>query len=475
MKNSKRKTRSLIRLISVLCFLVAMSACVIGVMTYRNMTRRIFQNLVHVELTDFIENTRYSLHFGKDIETFFRMNEILTEQTEDIGDVEGLYVVKEDGQVLYATDGRELSGRVRKLLDSNFVEGNQFYVGMRLSEDGSTRLIARCSSKDIRLRQSTYLFRFLLECLVGFILLEILIILLARIFAGHRHLVRIMLGILALWIVTISTVVGIRVGRNYQTSLEEMGSLIQSSITEDINRVKALGIKEESVLPYDTYYRKDFDIYASMTPAKEVGGDFYDFFLIDSDHLALVMADVSGKGVPAALFMVNTRTLIKNCALAVASPDEILASVNNQLCENNDAMLFVTAWVGILTLSTGVLATADAGHEYPAIWRNGSEGFELVKAKHYAPLATMEGNEYEEFPLTLEKGDVLFLYTDGVTDARNDTKEKYGTDRMIAAISAHASGSPQDTIRGAREDIASFIGENEQFDDITMMCVKYYG
>lgn len=221
--------------------------------------------------------------------------------------------------------------------------------------------------------------------------------------------------------------------------------------------------------------RKDFDIYASMTPAKEVGGDFYDFFLIDGDHLGLVIADVSGKGVPAALFMVITMTLIRNHALSGEKPADILKGVNVQLCENNKEMLFVTAWVGILTLSTGELSMADAGHEYPAIRHEGSGVFELIKTEHYAPLGTMEDNEYVQVDLKLEKGDTMFLYTDGVPDARNASREKFGMERMLASINSHSDQKPREMLAAVREDMDSFIGQCEQFDDITMMCIEYAG
>ena len=162
--------------------------------------------------------------------------------------------------------------------------------------------------------------------------------------------------------------------------------------------------------------RPEFDIYASMTPAKEVGGDFYDFFLVDNDRLAIVIADVSGKGVPAALFMVIAKTLLKNAVQMGLSPKEALEKVNNQLCENNEAEMFVTAWLGVYEISTGKLTAANAGHEYPAIRREGGQ-FELFQDPHGFVLAGMEGTRYQEYELEIGVGDTLFLYTDGVAEA----------------------------------------------------------
>ena len=217
--------------------------------------------------------------------------------------------------------------------------------------------------------------------------------------------------------------------------------------------------------------RGEFDVYASMTPAKEVGGDFYDFFLVDEDHLALVIADVSGKGVPAALFMVIAKTLLKNRAQMGAPPGEILETVNNQLCENNDAEMFVTVWLGVYEISTGRVVAANAGHEYPAIRRRGG-GFELFKDKHGFVLAGMEDMRYREYEFTLEPGDELFVYTDGVTEATDEAGALYGTGRMLAALDACASDTPEALLRGVKEDIDAFAGGAPQFDDITMLCLK---
>lgn len=220
--------------------------------------------------------------------------------------------------------------------------------------------------------------------------------------------------------------------------------------------------------------RREFDLYASMTPAKEVGGDFYDFFLIDDDHLGLVMADVSGKGVPAALFMVIAKTLIKNRALLGESPAEILNHVNAQLCEGNEAQLFVTVWLAVIEISTGKGVAANAGHEHPAI-RRADGKFELAVYRHSPAVAMFDSVCFREHPFALQKGDSLFVYTDGVPEATDSQNQMFGTDRMLAALNRDPFASADALLHRVREDINAFVGDAPQFDDITMMCFRYFG
>lgn len=220
--------------------------------------------------------------------------------------------------------------------------------------------------------------------------------------------------------------------------------------------------------------RKEFDLYATMTPAKEVGGDFYDFFLVDDDHLALVMADVSGKGVPAALFMVIAKTLIKNRAQMGGGPANILMDVNDQLCEGNEAELFVTVWLGILEISTGKGMAANAGHEHPVIRRLGGE-WELVKYRHSPAVATMEGIRFREHEFELHPGDSLFVYTDGVPEATDGADTLFGTGRMLSALNRKADAAPDELLKNVKEDIDAFVGEAQQFDDITMLSFTFFG
>ena len=220
--------------------------------------------------------------------------------------------------------------------------------------------------------------------------------------------------------------------------------------------------------------RPEFDIYASMTPAKEVGGDFYDFFLIDDDHIALVMADVSGKGVPAALFMMVARVLIKSHLQSGESPEKALENVNDLLCEGNEVELFVTVWAAVLQISTGKGVAANAGHEHPILRRAGGE-YELVTYRHSPAIATLEGIAFNEHSFELHPGDSLFVYTDGVTEATNARNELFGTSRTLAALNRDSSADPETALANVKAGIDEFVAGAEQFDDITMLCFKYNG
>ena len=234
---------------------------------------------------------------------------------------------------------------------------------------------------------------------------------------------------------------------------------------------------QESMLP--TIFpafpdRPEFDIYAKMDPAREVGGDFYDFFLIDDDHLCMVMADVSGKGVPAALFMMASKILINNLAMVGKSPAEILMAANNAICSNNRLEMFVTVWLGILEISTGKVTASNAGHEYPALkHRNGK--YELVRDKHGLVIGGMPGVRYKEYELDLEPGSTLFLYTDGVPEATDAENNFFGTERMLDALNVEPDGQPEKVLSNVRAAVDDFVKDAEQFDDLTMLCMEYKG
>ncbi len=220
--------------------------------------------------------------------------------------------------------------------------------------------------------------------------------------------------------------------------------------------------------------RKEFDIYASMNPAKEVGGDFYDFFLIDDDHLCLVIADVSGKGVPAALFMMASKILFANYAKMGKSPSEILEAANNAICNNNPENMFVTVWLGILEISTGKLRASNAGHEYPALMEPDGK-FEIYKDKHGFVIGGMEGINYKEYEVDLKKGSKLFVYTDGVVEATNVGKELFGNERMLDALNEKSVESPESILENIKKSVDIFVEDEEQFDDLTMLCLEYKG
>lgn len=220
--------------------------------------------------------------------------------------------------------------------------------------------------------------------------------------------------------------------------------------------------------------RPEFDIYASMDPAKEVGGDFYDYFLIDEDHLCIVIADVSGKGVPAALFMMASKIILQSTAMLGWSPAEILQKTNAAICSNNEAEMFVTVWLGILEITTGKLTAANAGHEFPAI-RFPGKPFELFKDKHGFVIGGMESVKYRPYEIQLEPGSKLFIYTDGVPEATSAEKELYGTNRMIEALNQDPDAAPEQVLKNVRASVDGFVKDAEQFDDLTMLCVEYKG
>ena len=220
--------------------------------------------------------------------------------------------------------------------------------------------------------------------------------------------------------------------------------------------------------------RSEFALYAEMDPAKEVGGDFYDFFLIDDDHLCLVMADVSGKGIPAALFMMASKIILQSCAMLGNSAAEILTRTNEAVCSNNPEEMFITVWLGILEISTGKLTTANAGHEYPVLKR--ADGtFELLKGKHGLVIGAMDGVRYKDYELQLDPGDKLFVYTDGVPEATNAEKALFGIERMLAALNEDADAAPEQLLRNVRGAVDGFVKDAEQFDDLTMLCLEYRG
>ena len=220
--------------------------------------------------------------------------------------------------------------------------------------------------------------------------------------------------------------------------------------------------------------RTEFDIYASMDPAKEVGGDFYDFFLVDDDHLCLVMADVSGKGVPAALFMMASKIILANYAKMGKTPSEILTAANATICSSNREDMFVTVWLGILEIPTGRLTAANAGHEYPVLMQPDGK-FELYKDKHGFVIGGMAGLKYKEYTIDMKPGSKLFLYTDGVPEATDSEKQLFGNERMVAALNEKPDGSPQEILKTVRNSVDAFVKDAEQFDDLTMLCLEYKG
>ena len=221
--------------------------------------------------------------------------------------------------------------------------------------------------------------------------------------------------------------------------------------------------------------RTEFDVYASMRPAREVGGDFYDYFLTDEDHLVLVIADVSGKGIPGALFMMAAKIMILDLAMSgEQSPAGILRTVNERVCWKNPAEMFVTVWLGILDIPSGRLTCCNAGHEFPAVRRAGGR-YELFRDTHCFVVGGMEGTRYRDYELDLMPGDSLYLYTDGVTEAHDKAGALFGTERMIGALNTDPGAGAEELLAGMDRELEKFSQDAEQFDDITQMYFKYCG
>jgi energy-coupling factor transport system substrate-specific component len=280
--------------------------------------------------------------------------------------------------------------------------------------------------------------------------------------------------ILAGLIVLMSGVVCARI--IFNKKIEKMQKKHKEEVEKErlVTELKTANKIQADMLPRVFPDRSEFDLYATMDPAKEVGGDFYDFFMTDENHLAMVMADVSGKGIPAAMFMVVAKTLIKNRALMGGGPGEILSYVNNQLCENNEEELFVTVWMAIIDIRTGRGLAANAGHEHPAIRRKDGK-YELSIYKHSPAVATFPDLPFREHTFEMHPGDSLFVYTDGVAEANNSTNELYGPERMLSALNRSPQAAPAELLQTVRAEIDAFVGEADQFDDITMMGFCYHG
>ncbi len=231
---------------------------------------------------------------------------------------------------------------------------------------------------------------------------------------------------------------------------------------------------QENMLIKDFPDDPRFRLYASMTPAKEVGGDFYDFFLAGEDILAMVMADVSGKGVPAALFMMMAKTMIQSQIVARRDAKAVLEAVNNLIWSNNREKMFVTVWVGILDINTGVITASNAGHEYPVL-KEPDGAFEIIRDKHGFVIGGKKNMKYTDYEIQMKPGSKLFVYTDGVPEAMNSNRELFGMERTVAALNTAADSSPEELLKNVEREVRTFVGSAEQFDDLTMLCIEYKG
>ena len=231
---------------------------------------------------------------------------------------------------------------------------------------------------------------------------------------------------------------------------------------------------QQNAIPHDYPAfpeRTDFNIFGSMTPALGIGGDFYNYKLIDDDHLAMWIGDVSGKGIPAALFMMSVNSMITGAVHSGGTPAEMLMQVNNHICDNNEAEMFVTVWLGILELSTGKLIHVNAGHEDPVLYQNGK--FELLTDKHCFIIGGRKGITYRNLELTLTPGDKFFIYTDGVPEATNGEGKMFRIERALEALDKVKEGSPEEVLKFMKKSVDEFVGDALQFDDLTMLCIEY--
>ena len=267
----------------------------------------------------------------------------------------------------------------------------------------------------------------------------------------------------------------------FETDLTE-ATAERERISTELNMAAAI---QTQVLPGEFPAfpdRREFTVFASMTPAKEVGGDFYDFFMVDRDHLALIIGDVSGKGIPAALFMMTSRTMLRDAAMSGADPAAVLSRVNAQLCENNQECMFVTVWLGILEISTGKLTCADAGHEPMLLQQDGA--WELLpKDGAAAALGVFEPEfiepdtpfAYRNRELTLRPGDGVFLYTDGVNEAMTEAGKQFGYERLRTAVETSPSCAPEELLPHVHRAVNEYVCGAPQYDDITMLALRFFG
>ncbi len=247
--------------------------------------------------------------------------------------------------------------------------------------------------------------------------------------------------------------------------------VIEKSVME--SELQVAGVIQHSLLPdlSGTYPgREEFDVKGLIEPAKTVGGDFYDVFFVDSNHIAFTIADVSGKGIPAALFMAASKMILQNCVRDIPSFHEAVATANNVICNRNDAEMFITAWIGILEISSGEMHFISAGHNPPVVVNK--DGAQILKVKSSFILGGMENVEYAEHSITLKKGDVLLLYTDGIVEAENSKKELYGEDRMLECLKDARYLEAGAVMEKLKKSVEEFVNGHTQHDDITMLCIK---
>lgn len=401
----------------------------------------------------------------------------------------GFVLIAKDGKIISATN-RESIGKTLEQVGLSAVENGYFHATVEnvpslvvFEKSSDYTLIGVYPEKELYAHRNNILFWSLLFYVVLYVVVFVMIsVLLERIvIRGIKHTNGVLEKITA---GDLNERVDIRTSEEFISLSDGINATVtalKQAIADAAARIdKELEFAREiqkSSLPstFPPYPEtNDFDVYALMRPAKEVGGDFYDFFLLGAEntHLGVVIADVSGKGIPAALFMMSAKTLIKNYAEAGLSPDEIFTHANKELCENNEAGMFVTAFMGILEIATGRFVYVNAGHNPPYLKRvNGN--FEQMKLKPGFMLGGLDSIRYEQNETVLNAGDALFLYTDGVTEAKDVHENLFGDARLLKVLNEHKTERFDDLVRSVDLSVREFSYKAEQADDVTMLCLAY--
>ena len=398
-------------------------------------------------------------------------------------------LIRSDGKIISGThEGISLATNDKKLMEemgpNEVYRGNYFgfesFCRYETWEDGHT-LMVTLPVKEVYADRDAQTYESVFAAIILFAVVYVLISMLVQgIVVNNLELVNESLGRITQG--NLNEVVSVRNSSEFASLSDDINQTVtvlkgyieaaEKRFEQELEFARTI---QASVLPTNyTFPRNDFEIYATMDPAKEVGGDFYDFFFVDQHRMALVIADVSGKGIPAALFMMRAKTAIRGFAESGLTTAEILERANETLCEGNEAEMFVTVWLGIIDLTNGKMTCANAGHEYPVLMPAGGD-YNYVKDKHGVPLAVMEGRKYHEYELQLNPGDRLFVYTDGIPEAIDQDLVQYGSERLVNVLNTLKDATIADTLPAVRKNIADFVGEADQFDDITMLGFVYYG
>ena len=433
------------------------------------------------ELQDIEERMKRAGQEMPDISVSLSNFHVGTNGTFDVIRQDGKIVAGEHEGISMATDNEKLMEEKKpgELYRANYF-GYDSFCRYEVWKDG-LKLMTTLPSKEVYADRDAQTYESVFAAIILFAVIYVLISMLVQgIVVNNLDLVNESLGRITRG--NLNEVVSVRNSSEFASLSDDINQTVtvlkgyieaaEKRFEQELEFARTI---QESALPKNfTFPRKDFEIFASMDPAKEVGGDFYDFFFIDQNRLVMVIADVSGKGIPAALFMMRAKTAIRGLAESGNTPSMILGRANETLCEGNEAEMFVTVWLGIIDLTTGKMQCANAGHEYPVLMRADGE-YAYIKDKHDLALAVMEGRRYREYELQMNPGDRLFVYTDGIPEAINSAMEQYGTTRLVNVLNTLREASIADTLPAVRKNIADYVGDADQFDDITMIGFLFRG